>query len=258
VLAVVGIVVFVLAGFWQLDRLDERREQNDLISARAGGTAGALPAAEAVAADPAAFEWLLVEFIAEWRPAEEVLLRGQSLQGAPGNDLLTPAIADGMAVIVDRGWVPLDVDGPPVAVAAPVATSVTLRGVLRTTQERGSFGPVDPPTGRLDEVARVDVARLSRQIDGPTYPMWVQLLDQQPAQTELPRMRPLPELGEGPHLSYAIQWFIFAGVVVIGYPLLLRSTARSAPSRLRRRSAVTATPSTPSSAASDRGDPPAS
>jgi surfeit locus 1 family protein len=258
VLAVVGIAVFTLAGLWQLDRLGERREQNDLIIARSQGAPTQLPIPTTVAADPTAFEWLLVEFDAEWRTGDEVLLRGRSLQGAPGNDLLTPAVFGGTTIIVNRGWVPLDLGGPPVGAADPTTSAVTIRGVLRTTQERGSFGPVDPPTGRLDEVARVDVGRLAEQIEGPVYPMWVQLLDQQPPQADLPRSRPLPELGEGPHLSYAVQWFIFAGIVVVGYPILLRSTARPARRPRREGADVTATPSTPSSAASGRADPPAS
>jgi surfeit locus 1 family protein len=37
---------------------------------------------------------------------------------------------------------------------------------------------------------------------------------------------PIPDLGEGPHLGYAVQWFLFAGVVVVAYPLLLRRQAR--------------------------------
>ena len=140
--------------------------------------------------------------------------------------VLPPAEADGSTVLVNRGWVPIDVSGPPVAEAAPTTPTATIRGVLRISEERGRFGPVDAPTGRLERISRVDVARLESQIESPIYPMWVQLIDQTPEPGLLPQPRPLPDLGEGPHLSYAVQWFLFAGVVAVGYPILLRRTAR--------------------------------
>ena len=226
-IALTAIAVFVVAGLWQLSRLDDRRDENDLLTTRAMGDPVPLPAVSDVSKDPGRFEWLLVEFNGTWHTDEEVILRARSLGGVSGHDVLTPAVSGGLSVIVDRGWVPIDVEGPPVAVAAPATEAATVQGVLRLTQERGSFGPVDPPEGVLTQIARVDLERLEPQVSGTLYPMWVQLLDQDPPPTAFPRIRPLPELGEGPHLSYAVQWFIFAGIVIVGYPILLRRTARS-------------------------------
>ena len=57
--------------------------------------------------------------------------------------------------------------------------------------------------------------------------MWVQLTSSSPAQAGgEPEVLPLPTLDEGPHLSYAIQWFIFSTIAVVGYPLILRRKAR--------------------------------
>ncbi len=233
-IVVVALVGFLLAGFWQLSRLDERRTTNAAIEARAGSDPVALPSIESVTADPGEFEWVRVEFDADWITDQEVLLRAQSLDGISGHDVLTPALVDGTAVVVNRGWVPIDVEDPPVAIAAPEAPITRVEGVLRLSQQRGSFGPIDPDDGVLRRIARVDLERLEPQISGRLYPVWVQLLGQSPAQPEFPRTRPLPDLGEGPHLSYAVQWFLFAGVVVVGYPVLLRRTARSRPAERRR------------------------
>lgn len=230
-LASLAIVLFVLAGSWQISRLGDRRDLNDLLEERAQGEPVALPDLAEATSDPSLLEWTLVEFDGVYSVDEEVILNGQSLGGVSGHDVLTPTQVGAVTVVVNRGWVPIDVAGPPVAAASPADMTVRIRGVLRMTQERGSFGPVDPPDGVLDRVARIDVARLESQISGSVYPMWLQLLSQEPSQNELPRLRSLPDLGEGPHLSYAVQWFIFAGVVLVGYPILLSRTAR--PRRVR-------------------------
>jgi cytochrome oxidase assembly protein ShyY1 len=55
----------------------------------------------------------------------------------------------------------------------------------------------------------------------------VRLHDQVPAQASgLPRRIPPPALDEGPHFSYAVQWFTFTAIGLIGWPLLLRKAAR--------------------------------
>ena len=76
-------------------------------------------------------------------------------------------------------------------------------------------------------LTRADVARLDQQVPEDLLPVYVQLLDQRPAVgDDDPEPLGMPELDEGPHLSYAIQWVIFSTVAVVGYPLILRRRAR--------------------------------
>ena len=76
-------------------------------------------------------------------------------------------------------------------------------------------------------MARADVARIAEQLPYPILPAYVQLQTQQPAQAgPRPAVLPEPVLDEGPHLSYAIQWFIFTTIAIVGYPLILRRKAR--------------------------------
>jgi surfeit locus 1 family protein len=230
VVALVAIVGFVLLGLWQLRRHDERSALDARISERVA--AAPEPIGDLLAVhgeDGAALDLRPAVVTGTYLVEEEVVLLARTLNGRSGNEVLTPIdLDDGSVVFVDRGWVPLDVEGPPVVGAEPPEGPVTVTGFLRPAQVRGSFGPVDPPTGELDRVARVDLERLQQQIDGDVLPVFVVLADQEPAQPgEFPIALPDPEPGGGPpHLSYALQWFAFAGVVAVGYPILLRRTAR--------------------------------
>lgn len=233
------VVAMVAAGIWQLGRLSERREANDTI--RAAEALPAAPLAEVVpagvASDAAAVEaarYRSVVVSGTYRPADEVLVRNRSLDGAPGYWVLTPLVqADGTAVAVNRGWVPFDVqpDGPWDRFAPP-AGPVTVTGVVRDPQVRSTggvvSGPADAAEGRLRTLSRVDVARLQQQVDVTLAPLYVDLVTQQPDQpADTPTPVPSPELSEGPHLGYAGQWFIFALLTVTVYPLLLRRVARN-------------------------------
>lgn len=226
------VAAMVSAGFWQLSRLQEKRDRNDRVTAR---TAVA-PVDVAGLAEPGAFdtvrdlEFRRVTASGRYLPAEEVLVRSRSLEGAPGSWVLTPLLLDdGTAVVVNRGWIPNpgELHEVPAASAAPTGP-VEVAGLVRLAETRGRFGPQDPPEGRLTDLARADVARLDRQVDADLLPFWVQLLDQTPAPeaSGQPQPVPAPALDEGPHLSYAVQWFIFTTVAVVGYPLILRRRAR--------------------------------
>lgn len=76
------------------------------------------------------------------------------------------------------------------------------------------------------QVPRVNVERLDAQVAGAVVPVYIQLLRQNPAQFgDYPALVALPQPSEGPHRGYAVQWFLFAAVTIVGYPILLRRTA---------------------------------
>lgn len=127
---------------------------------------------------------------------------------------------------VNRGFVPRTADVE-TDLERPDG-QVRVVGLARATEERGGIGPTDPPTGVLRELARVDLDRIGQQLDAELYPVYIQLLDQTPSLDDpgLPTILPPPERSEGSHLAYAGQWFLFATVGVIGWPVLLRKTWR--------------------------------
>jgi surfeit locus 1 family protein len=76
-------------------------------------------------------------------------------------------------------------------------------------------------------MARADVARIAQQTGYPLLPAYLQLRSSDPAQGgAYPEPLPEPTLDEGPHLGYAVQWFLFSAIAMVGYPLILRRRAR--------------------------------
>lgn len=219
--ALLAVVLFVNLGFWQLRRLEEVRDHNATVSARLAAPPRPLDEVIAeVGPDPDGLAHRRVTISGQYLMDEEVLLSTRSHRGTPGHHLLTPLqTAAGEGVVVDRGWVPLELDEPPVAEASPAAGEVTVTGVL--------FPPEpSPSTGRerVEFLRAVDLDRLGRQVSIDLAPVYV--LDQEQAGADLPRIAELAPLDEGPHRSYAGQWFAFAAVVAVGYPLLLRRRIR--------------------------------
>jgi surfeit locus 1 family protein len=232
VLVVVLVVLFVNLGLWQLQRLDEKRERNAAISARSSAPVQPLDEVVVAEAAPSEVDGLVYRRATArgtWDADASVLVRSRSLRGRPGFHVLTPLVTgDGTALIVNRGFVPFTGD-PQEALAAtrPRPGPVEVTGLLLASQQREGIGPTDPAEGVLEQIARVDLARLQQQYRGDLYPMYLQLASQSPAPAgELPVVLPEPEQDEGNHLSYAVQWFSFAAIGAGGWPLLLRHTAR--------------------------------
>lgn len=229
--ALLAVVVFVNMGLWQLRRLAERQDFNARLTSRTTQAAQPLDQVlQEYGPDQDSLELRSVYATGEYNTAEEVVLLARSYEGISGHHVLTPLeLGDGRAVIVDRGWVPIDLDSPDREEAAPPAGPVVVNGVLRKTETRGAFGPTDPAEGTLAQISRVDLDRLDQQTSSELVPVYIELTAQEPAQAgELPAIVPLPEPSEGPHRGYAVQWFLFTAVVLVGYPILLRRTAEQA------------------------------
>ncbi len=235
ILLVAVVVSFVSLGLWQLRRMEEIQDRNRDIAARS--SEAPRPVGELVGAE-VAFDAASVQSL-RYRAAtatgrydvdDEVLVRNRSLDGVPGYHVLTPLVLDdGTILIVQRGFISFNTTdlAAEQRAAKPPEGTVTVRGLLFPTQEREGIGPRDPAEGRLTEVARVDLERLQAQIDGDLVPVYLQLQDQTPAQVgSLPSVLDPPDQSDGPHLSYAFQWFAFTAIALVGYPILLVRTAQ--------------------------------
>ncbi len=130
---------------------------------------------------------------------------------------------DGSVLAVNRGFLPTGDDD--LAPAAAERGPVRLDGWLRSSVERGRFGAVD--TGQGSTIPRLDTASIAARLGRDVPAVWLQLADPDPDVVTFPDPMPLPALDNGPHLSYAGQWFIFATLGVLFYGALLRRQARS-------------------------------
>ncbi len=236
---VIGSVILMInLGFWQLERLDERKESNAFIVE--AEKSPAIPIAELLpdgvdttsgAVDEVSYRSVIVT--GSYRVDQQVLIPNRTYNGGAGFWVITPIVqADGTAVVINRGWIPYSftADGPWDEFAPPTGI-VSVSGMIRPSQVREESGivsgPKDPTEGTLRSMARVDIERLGQQIGEELWPLYLNLQQQEPEQTgQLPVPVPRPELSEGPHLGYAGQWFIFSTLTIIVYPLLLRRVAR--------------------------------
>ena len=75
---------------------------------------------------------------------------------------------------------------------------------------------------RITVLSRVDLETLQEQVPYELLPMYVILRTQHPEQGDLPVPEPPPELTDGPHLGYALQWFAFGSIALIGWVILVR------------------------------------
>lgn len=221
--ACVLAVVFVQLGQWQLRRLDERKAHNVAVR-----TAEAAPVADwrdyftrpLTEAD----EWHQVRIEGTYLTDRQYVVRFRSNGEAKGYEVITPLrTADGTVVLVDRGFVAV-APGVPLPTTAPPAPSGTVTVVGRVRiDEKGGPGAEDPNAG---QVRVVNSAKIGRDLGIPVAQGWLQLTSVTPAQD--PSFVPvaLPTLDEGPHLSYAVQWFLFTAVGVIGVAMFIRADLR--------------------------------
>lgn len=234
-LLVVGLVaLFINFGLWQLDRLDSRAERNAFRSERLA--AEPVPLRELLARhgdEVEQLEFRRVRAEGRYQPAHELLLRGRSRNGEPGWHVLTPLLQEsGRVVLVDRGWVPIRMDEPPLEQATPPEGVITTEGIARVEEDPpegwwARLAPRDPPEGQLSTAYYIDVDRLAPQIPYPLEPVYLETLSSSPAATyDFPLPAEPPAFERGPHLSYALQWFSFALIGIVGYTLLLWRTVR--------------------------------
>lgn len=223
-LVLAGIALTARLGFWQLDRLQQRRAFNARVLSQM-----AQPVLDLNSQLPVGglydMEYRNAVVRGRFVSAQQVILRNQAWDHQAGYHILTPLLIEGSpyAVLVDRGWIPFE--GADDLSRYDEPGLVTVKGVLRRPQSRpdigGSFEPtLAPGQSRFEAVNLVNLELLQGQVDAPLLPVYVHE-NPDPAWKQLPyRSEPDVEISEGPHLGYAIQWFIFSAMMAVGFPLL--------------------------------------
>ncbi|GAA1642497.1 SURF1 family protein [Catellatospora bangladeshensis] len=232
-LALLASFVMVLLGRWQWGRYELRSAINDRIDASTvvnpvpvGDVLAPAPSGRGAAPGPGEDRaWTRVTATGRYDAAQEILIRNRTVDGQVGYEVLTPLLlADGSALLVDRGWVPPHPDGITVAPDYPTAPAGTVTVVGRVHLTESGAGAVDQRNGRW-ETRRVGVPAIAERLPYPVLGAYV-LADQ-----DTPGAQGLTAVTVGHendwlNLGYAVQWWIFAAGALVGVGYLARRDLR--------------------------------
>lgn len=224
-LALAVLVAFVCfwLGQWQWGKFEDRSARADRIEAHY--EAEPTPAAEVLDEEPAAVEdeWTRVTATGEYLRDEQVLVRNRPLDGTYGYEVLVPLrLAGGEHLLVDRGWVPNSPKGADVAPEVPPAPEdeVTITGWVRLGET--SLGR-DLPEGQVASIHRPEVAA---EVGHSLLGGYVSLESEDP-RADRPEPLEVPDTDTGPHMPYAIQWWLVIPAVFVFWGMALRREART-------------------------------
>lgn len=220
VLALGFAALCVSLGFWQLRRLASRRAANTMLESRREAPEVPL---DSLPGDTLLAHFRRVRVRGAYDYANEIVLTLRGRNGSPGVNLITPIRQAGKdsAVLVNRGWV-YSPDGVTIDTGKwREGDSVSANGFVETFPTQGPFDAPNP--ARPKSMRRLERTRLIKMFPYPIANYYVVVTDSALTPNAPPRVEPAP-LDEGPHRNYAIQWFAFAIISIVGLVIFLRRT----------------------------------
>lgn len=226
-------VVCVGLGAWQYGRFQDKQERRDLITANM--RAAPVPLEELLPSEgsavPAGAQWRTVRLTGRYctEPRCVLYVRNRSLNGQVGFWQLVPFRTDSGTLLVVRGWVPMQStrsqpqDPPPVPPG-----EVTLTARLRPA-EPVLRGRTNPP-GQVQTVTPAAISGQLPDLPGLRTEAYGELVKQTPASSPAPYAVAPPEVDLGPHLAYAVQWWLFAMFFPVAWVIRARAALREASS----------------------------
>jgi len=220
--AVLG-VAFVNLGNWQLDRLAQRKERNATTIANEQKP---IQPYEQVFTHPItdADQWQRVEARGTFDADHQYVVRYRSNGGTEGYEVVTPLRTASGVVLVDRGFIPLERGTRiPSAAPAPPAGEVTVMGHVRRNEQgrRAATTPVG------NQMRLINSNAIATTLPYGITSGYIGLLTVQPEQQGGFQPIQLPDLSEGPHFWYAVQWFLFTAIGVAGIVVFIRGDLRA-------------------------------
>jgi cytochrome oxidase assembly protein ShyY1 len=212
--------VMVGLGNWQLSRYHQKVAINDRIDAAAEAAPVPVTNVLVTGRAPAKSQrYTTVTATGRYDSGNEILARGRTVDGRVGFEVLTPLVLPGgTALLVDRGWVPAGADASTVPEIPPAPTGeVTVTGAVRLPERQ--IGRVERTRGYL-QVRRITPAQIAGELPYPVLGGYVSV--------EQSGLRPIAVEYEGTlqNGGYALQWWAFAALTLVGYVYLARRQAR--------------------------------
>ncbi|WP_043263782.1 SURF1 family protein [Streptomyces sp. CT34] len=234
ILTLVGLVlipVMIKLGFWQLHRHQHKVAQNTLIADNLAATPVPVTDLAAVGRDlPHDDMWRRVTASGSYDTAHEVVVRHRTAadEQTIGYYVLTPLVlGNGDAVLVNRGWIPAagDLTTFPKAPPAPKGT-VTVTGRMMADETTAVSGIKDTKGLPPRQVMLINSKQQAQRVGRPMLGGYIeQTAPRSPGNT--PELVPEPDHDSiGPHMAYAIQWWLFAAAVPVGWTVLVRRERR--------------------------------
>ncbi|MCD4535238.1 SURF1 family protein [Nocardioides sp. cx-169] len=208
-------------GQWQFDRLADRKERNEVVRANEGGAPTPVDEVLEPGGDVAEdHEWLIVTATGTYDTDDTVIVRYRTRDGRSGIDVVVPLVtSSGTALLVDRGWMPTANQGDAALddVPAPPSGEVTVTGWVRADGTGSSTAVTDRSTRAINSKA------IGEALGRDVYGGFVELQSEDPAPapaTSLEQVE-LPELDNGPHFFYGLQWWFFGVLAIFGFFYLM-------------------------------------
>jgi len=224
-LAFVAIMsgIFVRLGLWQWHRLEQRRATNaQIIANRAQPVKDFTQVFGKQITD--LDQWQRVHARGEFDAEHQFQVRYRSNAGETGWEAVTPLVTeDGTTVLINRGFVARPKGQPfPEAVPAPPSGTVSVVGYVRRS-ERGKDTATVPHEGK---VRLINAPAISASLGRPVLDGYIMAVTIEPEQEGEFKAIALPELSDGPHFWYALQWWSFTGMALAGLVVFIRRDVR--------------------------------
>jgi surfeit locus 1 family protein len=221
---IAGMLFLGRLGLWQLDRLEQRRAENAAFEAQFYSEQVDLNG-EAVPADPEMLVDRQAMVDGRFDYENQIILMVQNYGGRPGVHLVTPLLIEGkeQAILVDRGWIPAEEVAQGNLERFDEAAERPVTGILQSSQSLSGGRETIFEAGQR-EWYRIDIEAIQTQSEYNLLPVYLLQAPTEENPTTLPIREPVElDLTEGNHLSYAIQWFLFALILGVGYVGYVRS-----------------------------------
>jgi len=256
-LVLLAMAVMVRLGFWQLDRLAQRRALNAEIVQQL--SMAPLPVTNANwPADLPNLTYRRVTATGKFDFSHQIALMYQNwMDETPGIDLITPLIIDGgsQAILVDRGWVPDELSVSENWSRFDVPGEVTVTGFVQCSQAQPGEDVAQAAAAQPQRSwYRVDIPAIQAQLPYQLLPVFIVAAPPgDGADTQLPyRYQPQIDLSDGPHLGYAVQWYSFALIAGVIYVVIVRKKAAARQAVLETHDPAAETPGAPSAGLGER------
>ncbi|KGA15186.1 hypothetical protein GM50_17820 [freshwater metagenome] len=219
-IALILVALCIWAAQWQFQRGIDRQDRNDTIEAQL--TLPALDVTEIPSKDSSQiekFEWRTINATGTFKSDQQILLKNRYFEGKYGYEVLTRySLSDGRFVWVDRGWVIAGKDAqtaPEVTAVPKGEVSILARVRLDKSLPVGAFFAL--PTSGTGMISK-----LNAQTGFASEGFYLDLISGSDSSLTPEAPAQLPQLSDGPHLAYSLQWVFFGGLVVYGRILIRR------------------------------------